>query len=349
MAYVSHPPSLYDEIIEDRDYCKVNGTTIPIREGVIDEVGEYAGQKEVQIERPDGTTHTLTGDEPVPERDELLNDLLAAQRGFSGTPISTLGGMPAVSIAPLHYTNTTAHYTVTDEIFDASVDGSAEPVPSGFKSLGVKTAHLHEGFKIADNLPHHWIDDLGWLIPRHEVFRTLDLWDEEGENNGVTAIPHPPQDDCFIINVPIAFPAQGFGQTTDAPAKITNSAIKHTERTLSNTLLTKRMAQLDAVKTRYEILKHEMERGSIDQRELDDIDTVVQETFGISASGLASLKSQTKERKRKAFQTVRRLSDSDDFNMVMEEFAETVDELGRLAYLGTKYREEVMGESPGFY
>ena len=43
------------------------------------------------------------------------------------------------------------------------------------------------------------------------------------------------------------------------------------------------------------------------------------------------------------------MSDSEDFNYVMEEFAETIDELGELAMLGTRYREEVMDEPPGFY
>lgn len=54
-------------------------------------------------------------------------------------------------------------------------------------------------------------------------------------------------------------------------------------------------------------------------------------------------------RKHEAFNTVRRPSESDEFNYVMAEFAETIDEVGRLAMFGSAYRQEALDESPGFY
>ena len=50
-----------------------------------------------------------------------------------------------------------------------------------------------------------------------------------------------------------------------------------------------------------------------------------------------------------SFETVRLLSDSPAFDLVMDEHAETVDELGQLARLGTKYRQEVLDKPPAFY
>lgn len=108
------------------------------------------------------------------------------------------------------------------------------------------------------------------------------------------------------------------------------------------------MAQIDAVETHRSVLESEIERGQIDAPEPDDVDTVLRATFDITESGLASLRSQVTARRRQAFETVRQRSDSDDFNYVMDEFAETIDELGELALLGTRYREEVLDEPPGF-
>jgi hypothetical protein len=343
MAYPTHPESLYDEIIDDRDYPTVNSTTIPIRTTVIDDIVTHTGDKEIQLERPDGTTHTLTGDTPIPDRDALLNELVAAQRAFNDLPVSTLNNLYGGRLGPLHYTDQTVHFTVSESIFDARPQRGTGPVPEQFQSLGVKAAHLAEGFEIARNLPHHWVNDLGWEITRAETFQTA---------HGNADIPEdraPPVEKCFVINVPSVFPAQSFGQATGAPAEIVNGAISLTERTLDDTLLTKRMAQLNAIDRRHKMLHSEIDRGLIDIQSLPDADTVAQETFHISASGLASLRSQVKDRRRKAFQTVRQLSKSDDFNYVMGEFAETIDELGELAMLGTKYREEVLNEPPGFY
>jgi hypothetical protein len=343
VTYPTHPATLYDEIVEDRDYCKVNATTIPIRPEVIDEVVTHAGESEIGLERPDGTTHTLTGDTPIPEREELLEDLLAAQRAFDDLPVSTLNNLYGGRLGPLYYTDTTAHFTVAESIFEARPQRGTGPLPEQFQLLGVKAAHLNEGFKIASSLPHHWVNDLGWEITRSEQYRSA------MEDREIPEDRAPPIEECFIINVPSVFPAQSFGQATGAPAETVNGAISRTERTLDETLLTKRMTQLDAVEQYHAILEAEAGRSPIKNEELDDVDTVARRTFHISESGLASLRSQVKERKHKAFQTIRRLADSDDFNYVMEEFAETIDELGELAMLGTQYREEVLDEPPGFY
>jgi len=343
MTYSTHPATLYDEIIEDRDYTTVNGTTVPIRTSVIDELTEHTGKTELQLERPDGTTHTLTGDEPVPEREELLDALVAAQRGFNDLPVTTLQNLYGGRLGPLHYTDTTAHFTVSEAIFEARPQRGTAPIPSEFRALGVKAAHLMEGFEIASSLPHHWVDDVGWEITRSEQFRSAMEGDDIPEDRA------PAVEDAFIINVPSVFPAQSFGQATGAPAEIINQAISRTERTVDETLLTKRMAQLDAIEQFHDVLQFQVERRTIDGVEMGDVDSVAQETFDISQSGLASLRSQVKDRKHKAFETVRRLSDSDDFNYVMEEFAETIGELGELAMLGTQYREEVLNEPPGFY
>lgn len=342
MAYPIDPATIYDEIIEERNYCPVNGTEIPIRESVIDKLAEHVGETELQVTRPDGTSYTLNGDGPIPPREDLLQSLLAAQRGFNNLPITTITNLFEGRLGPLHYTDTTAHFTVSDAIFNARPQRGTEGVPEQFRSFGVKAAHLLEGYEIATNLPYHWVDDLGWEITQREYVNLLD-GAEIPENRA------PPVDECFIINVPIVFPAGSFGRTTLAPSTIVNSAIKETERSLDTTLLTQRMAQIDAIETHHSILQTEMDRGLINVSDLDDVDTVLQNTFNITDSGLASLRSQVNTRRRKAFETVRQLSKSDDFNYVMEEFAETIDELGELAMLGTRYREEVLGEPPGFY
>lgn len=343
MTYATHPESLYDEIIEDREYITVSGTTIPIQTSTIDAIQEFTGETEVQLERPDGSTHTLTGEQPVPGREQLKEELAAAQRAFEGLPVSALNNLYGGRLGPLHYTDTTAHFTVGESIFSARPQRGTGPLPNEFRTLGVKAAHLYEGLEIARSLPHHWVDDIGWEITREETFRSSREGDEIPEDRA------PPVEESFIINVPSVFPAQSFGQATGAPAEFVNNAISRTERTLDDTLLTKRMAQLDAIEQYYKLYQAEGSPGNLDQPLTKDVDTVARETFNISESGLASLRSQVKTRKQEAFETVRRLSDSDDFNYVMEEFAETIDELGELAMLGTKYREEVLNEPPGFY
>lgn len=342
MAYPMDPTTVYDEIIAGRDYCNVNGATIPIRESVIDELNEHVGETELQVTRPDGNEHTISGDGPIPPRDDLLQALLATQRGFKDLPLTALINLFDGRLGPLHYTDATAHFTVSEAIFSARPQRGTGGVPEQFQSLGVKAAHLLEGFAIVENLPHHWVEDLGWEITQREHVQLLD----GGE------IPEdraPPVEECFVINVPITFPAASFGRVTGAPSQLVNQAISQTERSLERTLLTKRMAQLDAVETHRSILQTEIDRGQIDAPEPDDIDTVLRATFNITESGLASLRSQVTARRREAFETVRQLSDSDDFNYVMDEFAETIDELGELALLGTRYREEVLDEPPGFY
>jgi len=343
MTYANHPPTLYDEIIEDRDYCRHKGTNIPIRTSAIDEIASRSGQSEIQLDRPDGTTHTLTGDDPIPPREELLDDLLAAQQAFEDRPVATLNNLSGGRLGPLHYTDTSAHFTVGTDIFDARPQRGTGPIPEEFTSLGVKAAHLCEGFKISNNLQHHWIADIGWEITASEQYRAA------MEDAQIPEDRSPPEEKAFIINVPSVFPGQSFGQCTDAPAEVVNHAISKTENLLHKTLLTKRMAQLKALEQSHKMLAGEMDRGNVEMRELADVETVCEKSFNISASGVASLQSQMKDRRRKAFQTVRRLSTSEDFNYVMEEFAETIDELGELAMLGTRYREEVLDEPPGFY
>lgn len=345
MAFANYPEGLYDSIIDDREYPSVSSTMIPVRESVIDRISEYAGTTEIRLDRPDGGTHILTGEEPIPERDELLEELAAAQQAFGGYPVSTLKNLhgDAGRLGPLHYTNQTAHFTVGQSIHDARPQHGTGPVPEQFQSLGVKAAHLAEGFEIASALPYHWVTDLGWSISRFEVMQSCEEGVEIPEDRS------PSVDSCFIINVAIEFPAQRFGDVTAAPAEVVNSAISETEQVLDETLLTKRMAQLGAIEREYDILLGEVDRGNVEIPERLEVDTVVQKTLDISESAVASLRSQRKKRRREAFQTVRRLSDSDDFNYVMGEFAETIDELGELAILGTKYREEVLDESPGFY
>ena len=343
MAYATPPPTLYDEVIETREYPTVNSTKLPIREDVITAVAEHEGKTELELERPDGTTHTLSGDTPIPDREQLVDDLIAAQRAFDDLPVSTLNNLYDGRLGPLHYTDTTAHFTVSESIFSARPQRGTGGVPEQFTELGVKAAHLKEGFEIAASLPHHWADDLGWEITQTEQYQGTMGDGEIPEDRA------PPADECFVINVPSVFPAASFGRATDAPAEIVTSAISRTERLLDETLLTKRMAQLQSIEQYHTILQSEIDRGLIDSTGVGSVDEVAQDTFGISASGVASLRSQMNERKTKAFETVRRLSDSDDFNYVMEEFAETIDELGELAMLGTQYREEVLDKPPGFY
>jgi hypothetical protein len=149
-----------------------------------------------------------------------------------------------------------------------------------------------------------------------------------------------------VINVKAIFPAQRFGQTTNAPSTRTTYLIKATERIFDKTLLTKRQAQCRAI----ENIALFFNDSNIDYDQSYEMDTedIIKRTFDISDSGYRSLKSTMEQRKRDAFQTVRELSDSDDFNYVMEEFAETIDELGQLAILGSEYRRR-QGKSPGFY
>lgn len=343
MTYANHPPTLYDEIIEERDYPKHNGTVIPVRNSAIDEIAAHEGETEIQLDRPDGTTHTLTGDEPILSRDELLDTFASAQKAFNDHPLTTLTNQYGGRLGPLHYTDSTAHFTVGESIFEARPQRGSPSIPAQFRTLGVKAAHLNEGFKIASSLPHHWREDVGWEITSREQFNHA-MQDEDIPEDRA-----PPAEEAFIINVGIQFPARSFGQTTGAPAEVVNHTISRTEKTLSETLLTKRMAQLDAIDQGHGVLDSQADQRVIDGDELPDVDTVAQETFGISQSGLASLRSQMRDRRDKAFETVRRLSDSDDFNYVMEEFAETIDELGELAMLGTRYRDEVMDKPPGFY
>ena len=80
MAYATPPPTLYDEVIENREYSTVNSTKLLIREDIITAIAEHEGETELELERSDGTTHTLTGDTPIPDREQLLDDLVAAQR-----------------------------------------------------------------------------------------------------------------------------------------------------------------------------------------------------------------------------------------------------------------------------
>ena len=343
MAYATPPPTLYDEIIETQEYLTVNSTRLPIREDVITAVAEHEGEPELELERPDGTTHTLTGDTPITDRERLVDDLVAAQRAFDDLPVSTLNNLYDGRLGPLHYTDATAHFTVSEGIFSARPQRGTGAVPEEFTKIGVKAAHLKEGFEIATSLPHHWVDDLGWEITRPEQYQGTMGDGEIPEDRA------PPADECFVINIPSVFPAASFGRATDAPAEIVTSAISRTERLLDETLLTKRMAQLQSIEQYHAVLQSETDRGLIDNTGVGSVDEVAQDTFGISASGVASLRSQMNERKMKAFETVGRLSDSDDFNYVMEEFAETVDELGELAMLGTRYREEVLNKPPGFY
>lgn len=343
MTYAEHPPSIYDKIIEDRDYPKHNGTIIPVRNSAIDEIAAHEGETEIRLDPPNGATHILTGDAPVPPKDELLDALAAAQNAFNDQPLTTLTNQHGGRLGPLHYTDSTAHFTVSEAIFDAHPTRGSPPIPEQFQTLGVKAAHLNEGFKIASNLPHHWVTDLGWEITPQEQFSHAMEGDDLPENRA------PPIEECFIINVAIEFPAQSFGQATGAPGEVVNHAVARTERTLTETLLTKRMAQLHAIEQAYGVLDFEADRRLLDGDDLPDMDTVARETFGISQSGLASLRSQVKERRAKAFETVRLLSESDDFNYVMEECAETIGELGELALLGTRYREEVLDKPAGFY
>lgn len=343
MAYASDPAAVYDALIEDWEWVTHNGTTVPVREETVDEVAEHVGESVVEIETPGGTTRTLTGEENILSREYVVEQLAVAQQQFADRPVSTLTNLRDTRVAALHYTDSSAHLVVGQDAFEARGQRDTGPIPHLYESLGVRAAHLIEGFKIASNLPHHWVDDLGWPATPTEEIMAADGMQEVPDDRA------PPAEECFVFNVPSAFPAQSFGQVTGAPAELVNYAIAMTETTLDETLLTERMAQLCAVERKYETLQREMERGLIDDSELPSVDDVARKTFNITESGLASLRSQTKTRRRKAFQTVRTLSESGDFNYVMEEYAETIDDLGELAMMGAKYREEVLDEPPGFY
>lgn len=347
MAYADHPDALYDAIIDDRTYPTVNGTTVPVREQVIERIATHAGETRIELERPSTGVHTLVGSEPIPERDQLLKQLAAAQNAFDRQPVSTLSNLhgDAGRLGPLHYTNQTAHFTVSENIEEAFPQHGTGPVPEQFQELGVKAAHLAEGFEIANSLPYHWVTGVGWEVTRFESIEAATEDEHPPENRA------PPVEDCLVINIAIEFPAQRFGDATTAPSGFVNQVVARTEQALVETLLTKRMAQLEAIEANCEILIDDVEQGALDVEisELRDLDAVIQETFDISESALASLRSQREERLEKAFETVRDLSESDDFNYVMSEFAETIDDLGRLAMLGSEYRREVLDESPGFY
>lgn len=326
MVYDTQPESLYDEVTGDKDHVEHNGETIPISNSAIETVAEKEGEEQVELMGPH-ESFTITGDGTVPGREQLLDELLAAQRTFNNRPVFTLTNLYGGSIAPLHYSDSTAHFLVTADALEARPQRAGRSIPDAFQTIGVKAAHIAEGVRLSRGLSHHWFDDVGWMDPRFP------------QNNPADGAES--KESCFIINVPSAFPAQSFGQATTAPAKLVNQAISKTERTLDKTLLTQRMAQLTAVENACIALE-----GDADP---DNLDGVIMDTFHISESGLASLRSQMNTRRDEAFETVRELSDCDDFNYVMEEYAETIDELGELAVLGSKYREEVLGEPPGFW
>ena len=349
----SEPPEgFYDQLLTDRDYCTVAGETVPIRQAIVEEIAAHEGETELTLERPDGTAHPLTGDEPIPSREELCEELLAAQRAFDGEPVRTLRKQFDVPLGPLYYTDRTAHFVVPDNIFETPGESGVGNVPEQFQSVAIRAAHLAEGFRVASALPYSWFEDLGWIVPRSaymhklkldtaspdgdsgETANTQETTDEADEGYELSATPGS----CFIVNVPSVFPARAFGAAGEFSTKRAADAIAQTEQYLEQTLLTRRMAQLEA-----------LERGcEIAEREVDP-NVVAQLTFDISKSGLASLRSQRRRRREEAFETVRLLSDSSAFDLVMDEHAETVDELGQLARLGTKYRQEVLDKPPGFY
>jgi len=349
----SEPPEgFYDQLLTDRDYCTVAGETIPIRQAVVEEIAAHEGETELTLERPDGTAHPLTGDEPIPAREELREELLVAQRAFDREPVRTLRSQFDVPLGPLYYTDRTAHFVVPDDISEAPGESGVGNVPKQFQSVGVRAAHLAEGFRVASALPYSWFEDLGWIVPRSaymhklkldtaspdddsgETANTQEKTDEADEGYELSATP----ESCFIVNVPSVFPARAFGATAEFSTKRAADAIAQTEQYLEQTLLTRRMAQLEALERECEIAERKV-----------DPDVVAQSAFDISESGLASLRSQRRRRREEAFETVRLLSNSPAFDLVMDEHAETVDELGQLARLGTKYREEVLDKPPGFY
>jgi len=344
MPYAPQPEAIYDSILAEREYCTVDGEQIPIRAGVVDEVVAHEGDCYITLERPDGGEHELSGDEPIPPREELLEELVAAQRAFEAEPIRTLKNQFSVSLGPLHYTDTTAHFVVPNAVFEVNPQHGVGNIPEAFQQLGVRAAHLSEGFQIASHLPYHWHEDIGWTITRPEMVGRLSLEKNQDPPDDDMSSRRPPIEECFIANVPSAFPARSFGEATQAPGRLVNEAVAKTEKLQNETLLTKRMAQLVAVERIYAMLE-----TNRDLEVQKDIDTIARETLSISESGLASLQSQRRKRKDQAFETVRTLAESDQFNYIMAEYAETIDELGELAHLGTKYQEEVLNEMPGFY
>lgn len=347
-----NPNGLYDAIVGDRSYNYCN-SDVPIRDAVIDKVVEnHEGETtSVDIEAPDGTTHVISGDGTVPDKETLITQLDDATDALGSRPVSLLNNLFGVHLGPLHYTNRSAHFVVGDEVYEGNGQRGTDALPSEFEQLGVKVAHTLEGFQIAEQKQYHWKRDLSWTETQHEATGTLDALNKQNEHqvdnpDRVEESATPPVSNCWVINVPSIFPAQRFGQTLNAPSRTTIDLIQMAEGLFDRTLLTKRQAQCRAIQNG-EVL---IDDPNIDHDHSDDmeIETIIKKTFDLSDSGYRSLQSSMEKRKREAFQTVRRLAESDEFSFVMEEYAETIDELGELAMLGAKHREQ-QGKPPGFY
>lgn len=361
-VHAPNPDSLYDQIISDATYEYCSKTNTPVRDSVIDTVvAEFEGQSgSVDVEAPDGTTHVVSGEGAIPDKETLIQQLNAATQALGSRPVSLLENLYCVRLGGLHFTDESVHIVVGDEAYDGTGQRGTGDLPDDFSQLGVKVAHTCEGFVIGESKDYHWRDELSWTKIQSDVMdqvygneagrdsdRDGDFDDRPGfksHPSGVGAVPAV--SNCWVINLPSVFPAQSFGQATNPPVSSLLWAIEKTERLVEETLLTKRQAQYRAIKTG----KYLIDDPNHDYNQSVDapFEEIVMQTFDLSESGFRSLQSNIKDRRRKAFQTVRELSDSDDFTYVMEEFAETIDELGQLAILGAEYRRE-QGKPPGFY
>lgn len=338
-----NPDGLFHEIVTDttHEYCS-SGT--PISDTSIETVvEEYQGEdSSVEVEAPDGTTHCISGTGAVPNKETLIEQLDTAATELNPYAVNTVTDLRGVHLGPLHYTDQTVHFVVEDDPSDRNPQRGDGGLPDLFEKLGVKLAHTIEGFHIAEHKPYHWKRDLPWSITSAEsetAFSQGGL-DLPGDFSSV------PVSHCWVINVEALFPAQSLGQAMNPPASTVTAALKQTEHVFDETLLTRRQAQysvLDDLELSLTDPRHQFDES----RDME-FDEIVKATFHLSDSGLRSLTSTIDSRRRAAFQTVRRLSESDEFNYIMAEHAETIDQLATLAGLGLDYQRE-NGDPMGFY
>jgi len=346
MATIDDPDAIYDEIIETPTTIRKGQQILPITEDTISLILEHSGSKTIELTTPQGNEQTITGRGEVPETRERLIDLLyKAQKDFKYNGFITLDNLSDPRLGPLHFSNSIARFAVKDDIFNARGQRGTDELPNHFKHVAVKAAHTAEGLRIANELPHHWAKEAGWgTTMREELSRIT------GENPEEQELDIDPEN-CWIINVPIEFPAQRFGQVTNVPSRIVMSAIRQTEMTLKETLMSKEIAQLKGIEEAIASLEINIAQGKIHPNDLNetDNDQIMAKTLNKTGDNpIKKIKNKKQDERRKAFQTVRRLSNDENFNIVMAEYAETISDLGLLAMAGTKYREE-QGKPPGFY
>jgi hypothetical protein len=337
MQHQPNPDGLYDTVVDGRSYNYCN-SDVPIRDGVIDTIAEeYTGKTtSVDIEAPDDTTHVVSGDGEVPNKETLISELNDAAAAFDSHPVSLLNNLFGAHLGPLHYTNQSAHFVVGDEVYEADGHRGTDSLPDAFKRLGVKLAHTLEGFQIAQSKTYHWKQDLSWSETESEQADPIDEdTDEQSEyrtdKSDRDEEPSPPSvSNCWIINAHAIFPAQRLGQTINIGSIGATHLIHQTERISEETLLTKRQSQYRAMHSLEEWIEEYPAANSYEM----EFEEIVKEVFDLSDSGCRSLQSGIKKRKQAAFETLRELDESRCLGRAMDNYAETVEDVARLAWSG---------------